>query len=98
MDGVSFPLIVVRQVWKHNLLKEFDLIKIAGMTHRMAAFDTEFSWVWHSVTTKDHCSISVPSINTLGSLTLEILMSIMASRTQNQSSYSKARESISTRT
>ena len=42
MDGVSRPLIVVRQVWKHNLLKEFDLIKVAGMTHRMVAFDTEF--------------------------------------------------------
>ena len=45
MDGVSFPLIVVRQVWKHNLLKEFDLIRIAGMTHRMVAFDTEFPGV-----------------------------------------------------
>ena len=45
MDGVSLPLIVVRQLWKHNLLKEFDLIKIAGMTHRMVAFDTEFPGV-----------------------------------------------------
>ena len=45
MDGVSLPLIVVSQVWKHNLLKEFDLIRIAGMTHRMVAFDTEFAGV-----------------------------------------------------
>ncbi|KAK9995876.1 hypothetical protein SO802_020562 [Lithocarpus litseifolius] len=45
MDGVSLPLIVVRQVWKHNLLKEFDLISIAGMTRRMVAFDTEFPGV-----------------------------------------------------
>ncbi|XP_075663136.1 putative CCR4-associated factor 1 homolog 11 [Castanea sativa] len=45
MDGVSLLLIVVRQVWKHNLLKEFDLIRIAGMTHRMVAFDTEFPGV-----------------------------------------------------
>nr|POE78876.1 putative ccr4-associated factor 1 like 11 [Quercus suber] len=45
MDVVSLPLIVVRQVWKHNLLKEFDLIRIAGMTQRMVAFDTEFPGV-----------------------------------------------------
>ncbi|XP_075663140.1 putative CCR4-associated factor 1 homolog 11 [Castanea sativa] len=45
MDRVSLPLIVVRQVWKHNLLKEFDLIRIAGMTHRMVAFNTEFPGV-----------------------------------------------------
>ena len=92
MDGVSLPLIAVSQVWKHNLLKEFDLIKIAGMTHILVAFDTEFpgvfspmnidkgehgklpswttilseimsmlpklfSWIWHSVTTKDHSPI-----------------------------------------
>uniref|UniRef100_A0A2N9I8R9 poly(A)-specific ribonuclease n=1 Tax=Fagus sylvatica TaxID=28930 RepID=A0A2N9I8R9_FAGSY len=49
MSSVSFflpPLpVVVREVWQYNLEDEFDLIKIAAMTHHMVSMDTEFPGV-----------------------------------------------------
>jgi CCR4-NOT transcription complex subunit 7/8 len=43
----SFPplLVVIREVWQHNLEEEFHLIKIAAMTHHMVSMDTEFPGV-----------------------------------------------------
>nr|XP_023929412.1 probable CCR4-associated factor 1 homolog 11 [Quercus suber]POE89374.1 putative ccr4-associated factor 1 like 11 [Quercus suber] len=37
--------VVVREVWQHNLEEEFDLIKIALMTHTIVSMDTEFPGV-----------------------------------------------------
>lgn len=37
--------VVVREVWQHNLEDEFDLIKIALMTHTIVSMDTEFPGV-----------------------------------------------------
>ncbi|KAM3702439.1 hypothetical protein ACJW31_04G025600 [Castanea mollissima] len=34
--------VVVREVWKENLVEEFDLIKLALMSYRMVSIDTEF--------------------------------------------------------
>ncbi|KAK7816669.1 probable CCR4-associated factor 1 homolog 11 [Quercus suber] len=34
--------VIVRKVWKENLVKEFDLVKVALMSYRMVSIDTEF--------------------------------------------------------
>ncbi|KAK9996565.1 hypothetical protein SO802_021251 [Lithocarpus litseifolius] len=62
MDGVSLPSTMVRQMWKHNLLKEFDLIRIAGMTHRMVAFDIEFPGVVFSPVNIDKDNVGATKI------------------------------------
>ncbi|XP_023929440.2 probable CCR4-associated factor 1 homolog 11 [Quercus suber] len=42
---LSPAAVVVREVWQHNLEEEFDLIKIALMTHTIVSMDTEFPGV-----------------------------------------------------
>ena len=34
--------VIVRKVWKENLVDEFDLIKVALMSYRMVSIDIEF--------------------------------------------------------
>ena len=53
--------VIVRKVWKENLVDEFDLIKVALMSYRMVSIDIEFPGIVYRPATSTNSENSLRS-------------------------------------